>query len=1621
MSVSIRRDRRAKIQRIKPGTSATKAIEKASFDALEPRVMFTVLPAPVGLAATSPSTSEVDLTWTQDTGNTGYIVQAETATTPSAVWTNLTTVATNVTSFAVTSFPGTGSSTVSLAAGTSYSFRIEAVNASGDSPTSNTVVGATLPAAPTLTSVPASPTSVTLNWTAVTGATSYVLSRSTDLNTWTTVSTLSPVAPATVPPTTYTNTGLTSSTTYYYKLTAVDASGASTASPVLTVLAAPTGAAATSPSTGEVDLTWNDESGNTGYLVQANTGATATPAWTSIATLAADTTSYAVTSLPGTGSSTNPLSAGTSYTFRIVTLDGTGDSLTSSSASATTIPAAPTLSTTVTSQTAATINWTAVTGATSYSLSRSTDLSNWTTIATLSPVAPATTPPVTYSDTTLSANTTYYYRLQAIDGSGNSDYSLIASATTLLGAPTGVAAQALSTTQIAITWPSEAGAFGYTLQEQSGSTWANVSGAGSLSSSTNLFLVNNLTANTSYSFRLIANNATGLSLPSTTVVDSTLAAAPTLTSAAGSTTSIVLSWAAVPGATGYVLQSSTDNATWTTIDSASSSTLTYTNTGLTADTQYFYRLAVTNGGGSSAWSPTISQMTNIAANTGFTVTSASSYSILASWTSQPTASGYKLQVQNGSNWTQVGDLIPAGATSYDVTGLSPNTAYSFRLITENAAGDSAPATAASATTRLPRTRVTGYASSSSSVVLNWTQITGNNGYLVEISTDNSTWTTVTTTAAGVNTATVTGYPVTSNGNTTTQALAPDTMYFFRIQSTNSNGASSPSNVLHRTTLVAPPANLVVSNNATTSLTLGWDDSTGNDGYVVQKQIHSTWITLATLTTGTDTYTVNNLHAGNAYNFQVLAMDTGGLSTPSAITGTTLPKSTVVTAAGSTTTAITLNWAAIPGVTTYQVESSPDNTQSSTWTIIATPAAGTTTYTDTSLSAANTLQYYRVNGVNAGGTGANSAVVSAHSLCAAPTTFTATSLSDTSVSLTWDAETSATYFRLQKQGTGSTWTQVGGLIPGSATSYIVPNLTANTAYTFRLIAVNDSGGDSVPSATQAVTTKVPAPSISVSAFADTTVTLSWAAIANATGYKVLRSTTPNDGFTQIGTVTIPTPALTTYTYTDSTASQGTQYYYEVTATNTGGDSQPSNIAAQVTLMTAPTGVAAVAGETTSIDLSWTAVAGATGYIVQQQGGTVSAPTWTQVGTVLGAQVDNLNVGSLTSGTAYNFRVIAVDSAGNSLPSATFGTTTLLSAPTITVTAATTTSNTITWPSVIGATSYVVQQSLDSATWTTVGSPVAAAGTTQTYTDGTLNAGTEYFYRVQAVDAGGSSQFSAVASTTTLLAAPTSVTATSTSASSITLAWAAQATAAGFIVQQLGGTTAAPTWTQVGDQIESGATGTVITGLNANSAYSFRVIAVNDGGQSLPSSTVSATTSTTVTKLTGKPLSDTVVSLGWTSVAGATGYNIYSEASGGSSFTLLTSVGSTTTGYTATGLTANTGYSFYVTATGPGAESAPSNTLNTTTLLSPPTGLAITADTTNPNTSLDLAWTQSTGNNGYVIQKLVGTIWTTLANTTQGTNSYVATGLLPGVSYSFRICAINASGISLPGTAASLATG
>ena len=244
--------------------------------------------APVVKIGNSASSGKPMLTWNAVSGATSYKVYR--ATSQNGTYSLLGTVTT-------TSYTNTGAK-----AGTTYWYKVKAVNSAGESAYSNIVSGR---ATVTTLTMGHSATSgkPQLTWKAVSGAASYKVYRATAKNgAYTVINTTKAL--------TYTNTGAALGTTYYYKVEALNAAGKSMGfSAVVEGKVAPVLAVGYSSVSGKPQLTWKAVPGATEYQVyrstQQNSG------YSKINT----TTS---TSYVNTGAK-----AGTTYYYRIVAVKGT--------------------------------------------------------------------------------------------------------------------------------------------------------------------------------------------------------------------------------------------------------------------------------------------------------------------------------------------------------------------------------------------------------------------------------------------------------------------------------------------------------------------------------------------------------------------------------------------------------------------------------------------------------------------------------------------------------------------------------------------------------------------------------------------------------------------------------------------------------------------------------------------------------------------------------------------------------------------------------------------------------------------------------------------------------------------------------------------------------------------------------------------------------------------------------------------------------------------------------------------------------------------------------------------------------------------------------------------------
>ncbi|MGA2430043.1 MAG: glycoside hydrolase family 44 protein [Candidatus Acidiferrum sp.] len=288
---------------------------------------------------------------------------------------------------------------------------------------------------------------------------------------------------------------------------------------------------------------------------------------------------------------------------------------------------------------------------------------------------------------------------------------------------------------------------------------------------------------------------------------------------------------------------------------------------------------------------------------------------------------------------------------------------------------------------------------------------------------------------------------------------------------------------------------------------------------------------------------------------------GSGSNPSGATAPAVP--TGLTAAPGNAQ-VGLAWTASANATSYNVKRG--TTTGGPYTTISSPTAAN--FTDTSLTNGTTY-FYVVSAVNSAGQSANSSEASAKPTApsqapAAPTGLLATA-ANAQVSLTWSASATATSYNVKRgTATGGPYTTISS---PTATNFTDTGLTNGTTYFYVVSAVNSSGesaNSTQASATPVAPTQAPAAPTGLTATAgNAQVSLAWTASSGATSYNVKRGTTTGGPYTLVTSVTVPS-------YLDTGLTNGTTYFYVVSAVNSIGES-PNSAQASATPANTPVDV------------------------------------------------------------------------------------------------------------------------------------------------------------------------------------------------------------------------------------------------------------------------------------------------------------------------------------------------------------------------------------------------------------------------------------------------------------------
>ncbi|MBI2825503.1 MAG: hypothetical protein HYX69_12540 [Planctomycetia bacterium] len=231
------------------------------------------------------------------------------------------------------------------------------------------------------------------------------------------------------------------------------------------------------------------------------------------------------------------------------------------------------------------------------------------------------------------------------------------------------------------------------------------------------------------------------------------------------------------GPTGYSVERSSDGINYTQVGTTAVTAGQFTDTGLSDDQRYFYRVRALGGGGVSTSSGAVTADTRAGAVTNVNVISYSTTQLVLDWTDASGETGYRIERSTDgiSGWSTVGS-VGKNVPMFVNGGLAANTKYFYRVVTIDAGGDSATSAVASAATRLPA--VTGLAftsKTSTQLTIQWNALAGATSYTVERSTDGTDFSSL-----------ATGVATTNYSDT---AVTPLSDYYYRVLGVNgTNGA-----------------------------------------------------------------------------------------------------------------------------------------------------------------------------------------------------------------------------------------------------------------------------------------------------------------------------------------------------------------------------------------------------------------------------------------------------------------------------------------------------------------------------------------------------------------------------------------------------------------------------------------------------------------------------------------------------------------------------------------------------------------------------------------------------------------------------------------------------------------
>lgn len=612
-----------------------------------------------------------------------------------------------------------------------------------------------------------------------------------------------------------------------------------------------------------------------------------------------------------------------------------------------------------------------------------------------------------------------------------------------------------------------------------------------------------------------------------------------------------------------------------------------------------------------------------------------------------------------------------------------------------------------------------------------------------------------------------------------------------------------------------------------------------------------------------------------------------------------------------------------------------------------------------------------------------------------TSFASTGKTAQTASFKWTAATGASSYSIQQSANGGTWVNsVTTPLTAASTTATVSELTPNTAYQFRLVVVG--GQNEGESNVVAVTTpSSPLISLAVSTVSGNSANLEWTSPIGATKLIVQQSI---NGSTWTTAVTGNLNADANEAVVSGLLS-GTKYYFRVLVT--GGQNDGASNIVDATTASVPVSELSVTSTTANTAvLAWpTAVRAKTIYVEYSSDNFVTLKSLKVSGSA-----KSTTVKGLLPNTEYQFRLQVAEGANAGTSNIAEGTTKPVPLKNFASTGKANlkaTSAEFKWPLAIGAEEFIILQSTNGVEWTEAQTGSIANTATTAIVTGLVPT-TKYQFRL-VVDGGQNEGTSNTVTVTTIPLPLSDLEVVETTGSKAMLNWTAPVGAKKIVIQQsLNG----KSWTtaKVAEPLLPGSSSAVVTGLVADTAYSFRITVT--GGQNAGTSNQedARTLIAPIDSLKISTYTTNSVTLAWDAASKATAIQLQQLVGGEWVPVAGTTISVSAKSVTVKGLTPNTDYAYRLVVTG-GGNAGESNEVEVRTKSLPISGFAYTGKTAY---TASFKWKAVTGAEQiYIEYSLDGVTWNEApVNETLTPDSVIATvnDLTAYTSYKFRLVVV-----------------